>query len=168
MHRRDREYAKTGTEQALNLFPALQSRLHDPAAQLSAVFPNIGKFGRFTIYVVTSGDEEDVTRLLADGHTGVLGTPGPSTIYWESGSTFPNFLYRCADDEWVAVGAIEPKFYAELLERLGLAPLSETVVVSAPAPLEPAPARIVRQAPLPPALTPVEISDILTLERSYV
>lgn len=28
--------------------------------------------------------------------------------------------YRCADDKWVAVGAIEPQFYAELLTRLGL------------------------------------------------
>ena len=35
MHRRDREYANTATEQALNLFPGLQDRLHDPAAQLS-------------------------------------------------------------------------------------------------------------------------------------
>ena len=35
MHRRDREYAKTATEEALNLFPALRSRLGDPAAQLS-------------------------------------------------------------------------------------------------------------------------------------
>ncbi|HEY7105732.1 MAG TPA: ATP-binding cassette domain-containing protein [Acidimicrobiia bacterium] len=35
MHRRDREYAKTATEQALDLFPALRSRLADPAAQLS-------------------------------------------------------------------------------------------------------------------------------------
>lgn len=28
--------------------------------------------------------------------------------------------YRCADDRWVAVGAIEPQFYARLLERMGL------------------------------------------------
>ncbi len=35
MHRRDREYAKTATEEALNLFPALRSRMNDPAAQLS-------------------------------------------------------------------------------------------------------------------------------------
>jgi ABC-type branched-subunit amino acid transport system ATPase component/ABC-type branched-subunit amino acid transport system permease subunit len=35
MHRRDRDYAKTATEEALNLFPALRSRLGDPAAQLS-------------------------------------------------------------------------------------------------------------------------------------
>jgi len=29
--------------------------------------------------------------------------------------------YRCADGEWVAVGALEPQFYAALLEKLGLA-----------------------------------------------
>lgn len=28
--------------------------------------------------------------------------------------------YRCADGKWVAVGAIEPQFYACLIERLGL------------------------------------------------
>ena len=28
--------------------------------------------------------------------------------------------YRCKDGRWVAVGAIEPQFYAELLKRLGL------------------------------------------------
>lgn len=28
--------------------------------------------------------------------------------------------YRCADDKWVAVGAIEPQFYARWLERMGL------------------------------------------------
>jgi alpha-methylacyl-CoA racemase len=30
--------------------------------------------------------------------------------------------YRCADDKWVAVGAIEPRFYANLLTRIGLDP----------------------------------------------
>ena len=29
--------------------------------------------------------------------------------------------YRCADGEWVAVGALEPQFYRALLEKLGLA-----------------------------------------------
>ncbi len=35
MHRRDREYVKTATQRAVNLFPALETRLQDPAAQLS-------------------------------------------------------------------------------------------------------------------------------------
>jgi len=29
--------------------------------------------------------------------------------------------YRCADGKWVSVGAIEPQFYAALLDRMGLA-----------------------------------------------
>ena len=29
-------------------------------------------------------------------------------------------VYACADGRWVAVGALEPQFYAELVERLGL------------------------------------------------
>jgi alpha-methylacyl-CoA racemase len=29
-------------------------------------------------------------------------------------------VYRCADGEWVAVGALEPQFFAELKEKLGL------------------------------------------------
>ena len=32
--------------------------------------------------------------------------------------------YQCSDGKWVAVGAIEPQFYAALLERIGL-PLEE-------------------------------------------
>ena len=33
--------------------------------------------------------------------------------------------YRCADDRFVAVGAIEPQFYAALIERLGLEDLPD-------------------------------------------
>jgi alpha-methylacyl-CoA racemase len=29
-------------------------------------------------------------------------------------------IYRCADGGWISVGAIEPKFYANLLRELGL------------------------------------------------
>jgi alpha-methylacyl-CoA racemase len=38
-------------------------------------------------------------------------------------------IYQCADDRWVAVGALEPKFWAELCKRLGceeLVPLQFT------------------------------------------
>jgi alpha-methylacyl-CoA racemase len=37
----------------------------------------------------------------------------------DSGAHFYD-TYRCADGKYVAVGAIEPQFYAELLQRLGL------------------------------------------------
>ena len=69
---------------------------HYTALSVAQSISNIGKFGRFTIYVVVPGDEEDVNRLLADGHTGVLGTPGPSTIYWEPGSTMQGDRYWLA------------------------------------------------------------------------
>lgn len=56
-----------------------------------------GKYGTFTVYLVTGGDlEAEVTDLLADGHTGVLGTVGPGRIYWEAGTT----LY--GDKYWMA------------------------------------------------------------------
>jgi hypothetical protein len=63
---------------------------------------NIGRYGRFTIYVVTSGSEDDVTQLLADGHTGVLGTPGPANIYWEEGSTLQGDRYWLAKKRYGA------------------------------------------------------------------
>ncbi|MET0660609.1 MAG: CaiB/BaiF CoA-transferase family protein [Steroidobacteraceae bacterium] len=29
-------------------------------------------------------------------------------------------VYRCADDEWISIGSIEPQFYAELVQKTGL------------------------------------------------
>ena len=69
---------------------------HYTALGVAQSISNIGKFGRFTIYVVTSGSEQDVDHLLADGHTGVLAAPGPSAIYWESGSTMTGDRYWLA------------------------------------------------------------------------
>jgi hypothetical protein len=56
-----------------------------------------GKYGTFTIYLVTGADVEDeVGELLADGRTGVLGTPGASNIYWEAGTTLHGDRYWLA------------------------------------------------------------------------
>ena len=42
-----------------------------------------GKYGIFTVYLVTGTDvEAEVTDLLSDSRTGMLGTPGPGNIYW--------------------------------------------------------------------------------------
>jgi alpha-methylacyl-CoA racemase len=41
----------------------------------------------------------------------------------DSGSHFYN-TYQCADDKWVAIGSIEPQFYALLLEKAGLHEIS--------------------------------------------
>ena len=70
---------------------------HYTALSLSPSITNQGKYGRFTLFVVGSADvAADVERLLADGHTGVLGAPGPSNIYWESGR------YLTGDTYWLA------------------------------------------------------------------
>lgn len=56
--------------------------------------------------------------LLIDEHlaTGVVPGPGHDIL---TGRYACYGLYRCADDGWVAVGAIEPKFYANLCRLLG-------------------------------------------------
>ncbi|MFN0154399.1 MAG: hypothetical protein ACKVUT_08470 [Gaiella sp.] len=46
---------------------------------------NLGRFGTFTLYVLNGDDAAtDLHDLLADGHTGRLGAPGPGNIHWES------------------------------------------------------------------------------------
>jgi crotonobetainyl-CoA:carnitine CoA-transferase CaiB-like acyl-CoA transferase len=45
--------------------------------------------------------------------------------YWEKGSTFPNFLYRCADGELLQVWFGGKGMYPQLLEVLGDEPSSE-------------------------------------------
>jgi crotonobetainyl-CoA:carnitine CoA-transferase CaiB-like acyl-CoA transferase len=45
--------------------------------------------------------------------------------YWEKGSTFPNFLYRCADSELLQVWFGGKGMYAALIEALGDEPSDE-------------------------------------------
>ncbi len=55
------------------------------------------RYGTFTVFVVTGADaEKEVTALLADVHTGQLGTPGAGSIYWEPGSTLRGEPYWLA------------------------------------------------------------------------
>jgi alpha-methylacyl-CoA racemase len=46
------------------------------------------------------------------------------------GSAYYYRCYRCADDRWIAVGAIEPQFRTLFLEKLGLGPEQESIVQS--------------------------------------
>ncbi|MEX5631785.1 CaiB/BaiF CoA-transferase family protein [Parafrankia sp. FMc2] len=45
--------------------------------------------------------------------------------YWQSGSTFPNFLYRCADDQLIQVWFGGKGMYAKLIDVLGDEPSTE-------------------------------------------
>jgi hypothetical protein len=62
--------------------------------------PTIAKkarYGTFTVYVVAGPHAEaDVSDLLADAHTGVLGRPGPGGIHWERGVTVHGDRYWMA------------------------------------------------------------------------
>lgn len=76
---------------------------HYTALTLAPSISNQGKYGRFTLYVVAPGDvSADVRRLLADAHTGVLGQPGPSNIFWEQGRYLTGGTYWLAKKQYGA------------------------------------------------------------------
>ncbi len=70
---------------------------------------------------------------LYDGMLATLGcmigrserAPAEVEGYWEKGSTFPNFLYRCADGELIQVWFGGKGMYAKLIEVLGDEPSTE-------------------------------------------
>src|SRR5436190_954907 len=70
---------------------------------------------------------------LYDGMLSTLGcmigrserAPTEVEAYWEHGSTFPNFLYRCADGELIQVWFGGKGMYAKLLDVLGDEPSVE-------------------------------------------
>jgi alpha-methylacyl-CoA racemase len=81
--------------------------------------------------VARGGEGQVVDAAMVDG-TALLMAPfyaaaqggwwGPrGTNHLDSGEPYYD-SYECADGGWVAVGAIEPQFYAELLDGLGLDP----------------------------------------------
>ena len=77
-----------------------------------------------------SGRGQVIDAAMVDGAALVLGPffAAVASGFWgergtnhlDGGAHFYN-VYETADAKWVAVGAIEPQFYAELLSRLGLA-----------------------------------------------
>ena len=74
---------------------------HYTALSLSPSIANQAKYGRFTLFVVGPATlAEDVRKLLADGHTGVLGAPGLSNIYWESGRYLSGGTYWLAKKQY--------------------------------------------------------------------
>jgi hypothetical protein len=89
---------KQATGDRLVVSPRASYAGHYTALDLGvATISKKARYGTFTVYVVTGPDvEAEVTDLLADGHTGLLGTPGPGNIHWESGRT----LY--GDRYWLA------------------------------------------------------------------
>jgi alpha-methylacyl-CoA racemase len=71
--------------------------------------------------VVDTAMVDGVASLMTQPHgshaAGLMGERGTNPT--DSGAPFYD-VYRCADEQWVAVGAVETKFYAELLRVLAL------------------------------------------------
>ncbi|CAN5570776.1 CaiB/BaiF CoA-transferase family protein [soil metagenome] len=61
-----------------------------------------------------------MTMFWSFRHFGLFDEQAPGTNLLDSGAPFYD-VYECADGGFVAVGALEPQFYAELLARLDLA-----------------------------------------------
>jgi hypothetical protein len=92
--------ARTGTTLAVDKRGSYPG--HYTALGVSQSISNLGRYGRFTIWVVTSGAEDDVLQLLVDAHTGELGTPGPASIYWEHGTALTGGSYWLAKKRYGA------------------------------------------------------------------
>jgi len=86
---------KQATAQKLVLNKQLTYAGHYKAYDLGVqTTAKTARWGTFTVYLVTSADvEADVTDLLSDTHTGVLGTPSAGNIYWEQGATIHGQSY---------------------------------------------------------------------------
>jgi alpha-methylacyl-CoA racemase len=127
-------------------FIALSGALHAIGTPEAPVIPVnlVGDFGGGALYLAfgvlaalrhaeRTGEGQVIDCAMSDGAAGLM-----SLLYghlargsWQDargvnlidgGSHFYN-VYRCADGQWLALGAIEPAFYATLVEKAGLDPV---------------------------------------------
>ena len=123
---------------------ALTGALHafGRAGQAPAVPVNlVGDFGGGTMYLVTgilaalyemkaSGKGQVVDAAMVDGVASLMTQPHGTfaagmmshergTNITDSGAPFYD-AYECSDGQWVSIGAVEKKFYAEVLRLLSL------------------------------------------------
>jgi alpha-methylacyl-CoA racemase len=126
---------------------ALTGALHafGRAGQAPAVPLNlVADFGGGTLYLVmgilaalhemkSSGKGQVVDAAMVDGVASLMTQPHGTfaagmmsnhrgTNITDSGAPFYD-TYECADGKWVSIGAVEAKFYSEVLRLLGLEPL---------------------------------------------
>jgi len=86
---------KTATGQKLIPSKTLSYAGHYRAYDLGlATAANRARWGAFTVFLVTGADvDAEVGQLLADSHTGMLGTPSAGGLYWEQGVTLQGVSY---------------------------------------------------------------------------
>ena len=74
--------------------------------------------GQIVDAVITDGSALLTTLFHALRAAGIWQGPGHVNVLDSSAPFYAT--YRCADGKWIAVGAIEPQFYALLVEKCGL------------------------------------------------
>ncbi len=86
---------KTATGQKLVLNKQQSYAGHYKAYDLGfSTAANKARWGTFTVYLATAADvDAEVTDLLSDSHTGMLGTPSAGGIYWEQSVTLQGLSY---------------------------------------------------------------------------
>jgi alpha-methylacyl-CoA racemase len=122
---------------------ALSGALHAIGTQQEPVIPInlVGDFGGGSLYLAfgimaalhhakATGKGQVVDAAMVDGASSLLAMlyGYVQSGYWkdqrqvnsiDGGSHYYN-VYQCQDGEWIALGASEPQFYANLLGKLGL------------------------------------------------
>ncbi len=81
------------------------------------------------VHARATGEGQTVDAAMVEGSALLMAPFFPGRAQWpgrgrgmlDSGSHFYD-AYETSDGKWVSVGAIEPQFYAELLDRLGIDP----------------------------------------------
>jgi alpha-methylacyl-CoA racemase len=76
--------------------------------------------GQVVDAAMVDGSAVLMSMIWAFKGMGIWDSEAPGTNLLDTGAHFYD-TYRCADGTWISIGAIEPQFYAELLERVGLA-----------------------------------------------
>jgi len=80
----------------------------------------------------SSGEGQVVDAAMVDGSASLMGMfhGMMATGFWDpdrgrnmldTGAHYYD-VYECSDGGWISIGSIEPKFYAELIDKLGLDP----------------------------------------------
>ena len=74
--------------------------------------------GQVVDAAITDGSALLTTLFHAFKAAGIWKGPGHVNVLDSSAPFYAT--YRCADDKWIAIGALEPQFYALLVEKCGL------------------------------------------------
>lgn len=95
----------------------LAAGLHAALAVLAGL--RVASHGEFARYEVSMVDAALAMAQLPLG--GWLATGEAPSVPWDLTGRWACYdVYECADGRWLTVGALEPKFFAQILDRVGL------------------------------------------------